>query len=181
MKKILIVVGSLRRNSFNRQLAEIIQEMLKDRVQVSEMEYADLPFMNQDIEYPTPLSVARVRREVQEADGLWIITPEYNYQIPGVLKNALDWLSRPLVPGDAKRISALTGKPVVISSVAGGSAGAGARKNLSSLLKVLSMQLLGAEGVGVVLDSEAFRTNQLVLTEEKKAELMALAEIMLAE
>ena len=100
MKKVLMIVGSLRKESYNLQLAKQAAEMLKDKVQVSILYYADLPFMNQDIEFPTPESVARVRQEVLAADGILIFSPEYNYQIPGVLKNLLDWLSRPLAPND---------------------------------------------------------------------------------
>ena len=89
MKKVLMIVGSLRKESFNLQLAKLAEEMLKDKVQVSILYYADLPFMNQDMEFPAPESVARVRQEVLAADGIWIFSPEYNYQIPGVLKNLL--------------------------------------------------------------------------------------------
>ena len=106
MKKVLLIVGSLRKESFNLQLAKLAEEMLKDKVQVSLLQYADLPFMNQDMEFPAPESVARVRQEVLAADGIWIFSPEYNYQIPGVLKNLLDWLSRPLAPNDWERGSA---------------------------------------------------------------------------
>ena len=84
MKKVLMIVGSLRKESFNLQLAKLAEEMLKDKVQVSIRYYADLPFMNQDIEFPPPESVARVRQEVLAADGIWVFSPEYNYQIPGV-------------------------------------------------------------------------------------------------
>ena len=87
MKKVLMIVGSLRKESFNLQLAKLAEEMLKDKTRVSILYYADLPFMNQDMEFPTPESVARVRQEVLAADGIWIFSPEYNYQIPGVLKN----------------------------------------------------------------------------------------------
>ena len=100
MKKVLMIVGSLRKNSFNYQLAKQVEQMLEGRAEVSFLFYADLPFMNQDIEFPTPESVARVRSAVQETDGIWIFSPEYNFQIPGVLKNLLDWLSRPLVRND---------------------------------------------------------------------------------
>ena len=91
--------------------------MLKGQAEVSYLHYADLPFINQDIEFPAPESVVRVRQAVQEADGIWIFSPEYNYQIPGVLKNLLDWLSRPLAPNDWERGSAVKGKSVTISGV----------------------------------------------------------------
>ena len=181
MKKILLIVGSLRKESFNLQLAKLAEEMLKDKVQVSILYYADLPFMNQDIEFPTPESVARVRQEVLAADGIWIFSPEYNYQIPGVLKNLLDWLSRPLVPNDWERGSAGKGKPVTISGVAGRSGAAGVRKHLSALLEVMSMNLIGGMGTGVSADAEAFETGRLNLSEENREALQAQAELFLSQ
>ena len=181
MKKILMIVGSRRKNSFNRQLAMQVQGMLDGRAESSFLDYDDLPFMNQDIEFPAPESVERVRRAVQEADAIWIFSPEYNFQIPGGLKNLLDWLSRPLVPNDRERISAAKGKPVTISSVAGKSAGAGVRKNLSGLLEVMSMKLVGGTGTGISLDGEAFATDKLTLSDKSREELMAQMELLLAE
>jgi len=181
MKKVLLIVGSLRKESFNLQLAKLAEEMLKDKVQVSILYYADLPFMNQDIEFPTPESVARVRQVVLESDGIWIFSPEYNYQIPGVLKNLLDWLSRPLAPNDWERGSAVKGKPVTISGVAGRSGAAGVRKHLSALLEVMSMNLIGGMGTGVSADAEAFETGRLNLSEETYEALQAQAELFLSQ
>ena len=135
--------------------------------------------MNQDIEFPTPESVARVRQEVLAADGIWIFSPEYNYQIPGVLKNLLDWLSRPLVPNDWERGSAVKGKPVTISGVAGRSGAAGVRKQLSALLEVMSMKLVGGQGTGVSLDAEAFQSGMLHLSEENIGAIRKQAEAFL--
>ena len=179
MKKILMIVGSLRKNSFNHQLAKQVEAMIAGKAEVSYLHYADLPFMNQDIEFPAPESVARVRQAVQEADGIWIFSPEYNYQIPGVLKNLLDWLSRPLAPNDWERGSAVKGKPVTISGVAGRSGAAGVRKNLSVLLEVMSMKLIGGQGSGVSLDAEAFQSGVLNLSEENLAEIRRQAEAFL--
>ena len=181
MKKVLMIVGSLRKESFNLQLAKLAEEMLKDKAQVSILHYADLPFMNQDIEFPTPESVARVRQVVLESDGIWIFSPEYNYQIPGVLKNLLDWLSRPLAPNDWERGSAVKGKPVTISGVAGRSGAAGVRKHLSALLEVMSMNLIGGMGTGVSADAEAFETGRLNLSEENREALQAQAELFLSQ
>ncbi|MBQ8237965.1 MAG: NAD(P)H-dependent oxidoreductase [Oscillospiraceae bacterium] len=169
MKKVLMIVGSLRKNSFNLQLAREIQGMLEDRAQVSFLEYGDIPFMNQDIEFPVPESVDRVRQAVREADGIWIVSPEYNYQIPGVLKNLLDWLSRPLAPNDWQRGSAVKGKAVTISGVAGKSGAAGVRKNLSALLEAMSMKLIAGMGTGISLNAEAFRSGVLALSEAHRA------------
>ena len=179
MKKVLMIVGSFRKNSFNHQLAKQVEAMLEGKAAVTFLQFADLPFMNQDLEFPAPESVARVRQAVQEADGIWIFSPEYNYQIPGVLKNLLDWLSRPLVPNDWERGSAVKGKPVTISGVAGKSAAAGVRKHLSALLEVMSMKLIGGQGSGVSLDTEAFRSGVLNLSEENLAEIRGQAEAFL--
>ncbi|MBQ9844742.1 MAG: NAD(P)H-dependent oxidoreductase [Oscillospiraceae bacterium] len=75
MKKVLMIVGSLRKNSFNMQLARYVEEMLAEKAQVSFMDYAELPFMNQDIEFPAPDSVAKARQAVMDADGILIFTP----------------------------------------------------------------------------------------------------------
>ena len=179
MKKVLLIVGSLRKNSFNHQLAKKVEAMLAGKAEVSFLSYADLPFMNQDIEFPAPESVAHVRQAVQEADGIWIFSPEYNYQIPGVLKNLLDWLSRPLLPNDLERSSAVKGKPVTISGAAGRSGAAGVRKNLSALLEVMSMKLVGGMGSGVSLDTEAFRSGVLNLSEENVGAIRAQMEELL--
>ncbi|MBQ3875310.1 MAG: NAD(P)H-dependent oxidoreductase, partial [Bacteroidaceae bacterium] len=96
MKKVLFVVGSLRKQSFNRQVSEFVKILLDGKVQVSELDYADIPFVNQDIEFPTPPSVDRVRKQITEADAIWVFTPEYNYSYPSVVKNLFDWLSRPM-------------------------------------------------------------------------------------
>ena len=181
MKKVLMIVGSLRKNSFNLQLAKAAEEMLKGQARVSYLHYADLPFMNQDIEFPVPENVVTVRQAVQEADGIWIFSPEYNYQIPGVLKNLLDWLSRPLAPNDWERGSVVKGKAVTISGVAGRSGAAGVRKNLSGLLEVMSMKLIGGMGTGISLDAEAFRTNQWNLSKEDEKALKKQAELFVSQ
>ena len=155
--------------------------MMEGNAEVDFLNFADLPFMDQDIEFPPPECVVRVRRAVQEADGIWIFSPEYNYQIPGVLKNLLDWLSRPLNPSDSQRVSAAMGKTVTICSVAGKSAGAGVRKNLSSLLEVMSMKVIGGMGTGISLDSTAFQTDTLLLSNKCREELKAQVELFLTE
>ena len=181
MKKVLMIVGSLRKNSFNLQLAKVAEEMLKGQAEVSYLHYEDLPFMNQDMEFPAPESVARVRQAIQGADAIWIFSPEYNYQIPGVLKNLLDWLSRPMAPNDWERGSAVKGKIVTISGVAGRSGAAGVRKNLSALLEVMSMKLIGGMGTGISADAQSFATGRLNLSEENLETLRVQAELFLSQ
>ena len=175
MKKILFVVGSMRKESFNRQRANIIAEELKGKAEVSFLSYGDIPFMNQDIEFPTPEEILRVRSEVEGVDGLWIFTPEYNSSYPGVLKNLLDWLSRPHKPNDYANGSSVTDKKVAISGVAGKSAAAGSRGKLKDLLEIMGMKVMENQ-VGVTINPEAWVNNELTLSDDKKEELKKQAE-----
>ena len=180
MKKILFIVGSLRSDSFNRQLAMQAEKLLAGRAELEYMQYRDVPFFDQDVEYPVPESVERLRAAVKAADGLWIFCPEYNYSYPGVLKNLLDWLSRPVDPRDRRSGSVLAGKKAAISGAAGRSAAAGARRNLEALLKAMSMVPVGGSGTGVALDAEAFQSSRLTLSAETIAALNAQADELLA-
>jgi len=179
-KKIVMIVGSLRKQSLNRQLAERAASLLDDRnMEVSFLEYGDIPFMNQDIEYPAPEEVSRVRKEVQDADGIWFFSPEYNFSYSGALKNLLDWLSRALDPADYMKGSYISDKKVAISGAAGRSAAAGSRARLRELLKVLRVQLLDEE-IGIVLSSESFQSDRLKLSEEDEAALAKQVEAFAA-
>ena len=179
MKKVLFIVGSLRKESFNRQLAEKAEKLMAEKAEVAYLNYSDVPFMNQDVEFPAPESVKRAREEVINADALWFFTPEYNYSYPGVLKNLLDWLSRPLTPGGAREKSAIAGKSAAISSAAGRSGGAGARTKLGELLECIFVNPIECEQTGVAMSAETFRTGSLVLNPEQQASLKAQAEALL--
>lgn len=178
-KKILMIVGSLRRSSFNRQLANKIAAVIGDRADVSFLEYADMPFMNQDIEDPVPEAVSRAREEVIDADGIWICTAEYNFNIPGVLKNLLDWLSRPLIPGDRKSGTAVKGKPVAISGVGGQNATKNSREILTGLLKFMQMDVMETPQTGMAVGKDAFISDVLDLSDGSAAELRAQADAFL--
>jgi len=140
--KILAIVGSLRKESYNRQLALAAKEILGDRVDFDILEYQDVPFMNEDIEFPAPEAVKRVREEVKSADGIWFFTPEYNHFFPGVLKNLIDWLSRPI---SEKEPQVLAGKPAAISGASPGMAGTSlAQDHLVTLISFLNMDVMNA-------------------------------------
>lgn len=179
MKKILMVIGSLRENSFNRQLARTAAEMLNGRAEVKFLDYGDIPYMNQDKEFPVPVEIARVREEVKEADGVWIFTAEYNYQLPGMLKNLLDWLSRPIIPGNMESGTAAMGKPAAISGVGGKNATAGARERLTELLSFIGMKVMEKPQTGIELSMEEFQTDRLDLSVENRLILQRQAEAFL--
>src|SRR5271157_900177 len=99
--RILALVGSLRAGSYNRQLAEAAVRHAPDGIAVDIFDdLADVAFYNEDIDRPGAVAAAdRLRADVESADALLLVTPEYNGTIPASLKNAIDWISRPYGSG----------------------------------------------------------------------------------
>jgi chromate reductase len=112
------IAGSLRRSSYNRALLCAARQLTPPSL-VIEIEVLDeVPMFNADLDgADTPEAVVRLRRSVREADGLLLVTPEYNHGVPGVMKNAIDWLSQPLAQ------SVLDGKPTAIMGASTGMTG----------------------------------------------------------
>ncbi|MCC2686016.1 MAG: NAD(P)H-dependent oxidoreductase [Paenibacillaceae bacterium] len=94
MMKIAAIVGSLRKDSFNLQLTLTIQDRYRDQMTLNIPDIGKLPLFNQDDELAAPPQVDAFKKAIAEVDGVILVTPEYNWSVPGVLKNALDWLSR---------------------------------------------------------------------------------------
>jgi len=92
--KIVAIVGSIRKESYNLKLAEHVQKRYKDKFELEILSLLDLPMYNQDIELDAPQVVLDFKAKVKAADAVLWITPEYNSTIPGVLGNAIDWMSR---------------------------------------------------------------------------------------
>lgn len=107
--RILGIAGSLRQGSYNRAALRAAQELAPDGMQIDSFDIGAIPLYNEDLRaqgYPPP--VADLRQRIKAADGLLIVTPEYNYSIPGVLKNAIDWASRPPEqPFDGKPVAVM--------------------------------------------------------------------------
>jgi len=175
MKKILFIVGSTRAKSFNLQVAKYVESIIKSKAEISFLEYMDVPVVNQDLEFPAPEAVTRVREAVGAADALWIFTPEYNCSYPGILKNVLDWLSRPLVAGDYNTPTVIRGKKVAVTGVGGGAKTSNCRQKLKELLEFIGADVK-AESLGLRADMEAWVTDVLTLDNEQKAELAKQAE-----
>ena len=108
------IAGSLRKGSYNHALLRATQLLAPANVRIHIHDLSEIPLFNEDLERATPPAVARLREAVSNADGFLVATPEYNHGVPGVLKNAFDWLSRP--PGK----TVLKGKP---SGIMGASPG----------------------------------------------------------
>src|SRR5215208_3142129 len=114
---ILGIAGSLRRQSFNRALLRAAQELAPDSARIEVFEIDGIPGINEDEEGNPPAKIVDLKQRIRTADAILIVTPEYNYSVPGVLKNAIDWASRPY--GD----SAWTGKPAAIMGATVGTIG----------------------------------------------------------
>lgn len=112
---IAAIVGSIRKDSYNMQLAKSMQERYKDKMNIEIADIGRLPFFAQDEENNPPEIVKEFKSSIAKADGVLIVTPEYNWSVPGVLKNALDWTSR------VEKV--LIEKPVMVVGVTPGSAG----------------------------------------------------------
>ena len=108
MTSLLVLVGSLREQSLNKRLANVAIANVSDGVQTSFVDLSTLPLYNGDHDGEnSPESVRAFRAALHAADGVLIVSPEYNYAIPGVVKNAIDWASRPMMPRHA-----MVGKPM---------------------------------------------------------------------
>lgn len=182
MKHILFIIGSLRKNSFNRQLASIAEDLLKDRFNISYLDFSDIPYMNQDLESQqehmttSQQAVFRVRQEVLKADGIWIFTPEYNQSYPGLLKNLFDWLSRPMDIANFANPTAVQGKKVTASGAGGKNKTAYCRAKLNDLLEYIKMDVMKEPQTGITLGMEAWVKGEFKLSEEQINELKIQAE-----
>lgn len=135
--RILGIAGSLRRQSYNRSALRAAVQLAPEGAMVDIFELDGIPGFNQDDEQNPPAKVVDLKRRVREADAIFFVTPEYNYSIPGVLKNAIDWASRPY--GD----SAWNGKPAAIMGASIGVIGtARAQYHLRQMMVFLNMHAI---------------------------------------
>ncbi len=136
--QIAVVVGSLRRESFNRKLASALVKLAPSEFSFAQLQIDDLPLYNQDEDGNQVGAVDRLKREIRAAQGLLFVTPEYNRSIPGVLKNAIDHASRPYGK------NAWGGKPAGVLGVSVGAIGtAMGQQHLRNILAYLDVPTLG--------------------------------------
>jgi chromate reductase, NAD(P)H dehydrogenase (quinone) len=136
--KIAVIVGSLRRDSFNRKLANAMVKLAPSEFLFQQAQIGDLPLYNQDDDANQAESVKRLKNEIRGSQGLLFITPEYNRSIPGVLKNAIDHASRPYGQ------NAWAGKPAGVLGASIGVIGtAMAQQHLRNVLAYLDVPTLG--------------------------------------
>lgn len=134
---IAVIVGSLREGSFNLSFARAVEGLLPEGSKFNYIDI-DLPLFNEDSESNVSESVKQAKATVEAADGILIVTPEYNRGMPGVLKNAVDWISRPYGS------NSFNGKPVAIAGVSGGPIGtAASQQQLKAVMLYLNARVMG--------------------------------------
>ena len=165
--KIVGIAGSLRRASYNRAALREAKQLVPGDASLETFELDGIPGFNEDLERAPPARVVELKARVRAADAILIVTPEYNYSVPGVLKNAIDWGSRPY--GD----SAWAGKPVAVMGASVGVLGtARAQYHLRQSFVFLNMFPLNQPEVMIANAAQKFDANGR-LTDEKAKELIA--------
>jgi chromate reductase len=166
--------GSLRRGSYNKALLQAAVGLLPAGAKLETFDLAGIPPFNQDLEGQPPDTVKTFKQKIRAADAILIATPEYNYSIPGVLKNAIDWASRP--HGD----NALDGKPVAIMGASIGMLGTSrAQYHLRQTFVWLNMFPLNQPEVMVPFAPNSINEQGVVTDQKTKDKIRELLEALI--
>ncbi|MDP3267839.1 MAG: NAD(P)H-dependent oxidoreductase [Legionella sp.] len=173
-KRIAVIVGSLRKESYNRKMANILISLAPESISPEIVEIGDLPIYNQDFddEGNVPASWTRFRKDMSECQGVLFVTPEYNRSVPGVLKNAIDVGSRPYGQ------SIWSGKPGAVMSVSPGAIGGfGANHHLRQSLVFLDVPTLQQPEAYIGQAGTLFDENNELSSEETRKFLRKFMEM----
>jgi chromate reductase len=163
MTKIAVFVGSLQENSLNKKLAQNLEKMAPEGTEFVYVDLGSLPLYNQDLEANYPAEAQAAKDIVAAADGVLIATPEYNRSIPGVLKNALDWVSRPWGH------NTFDGKPLGIVGATIGPVGtAVAQSDLRHIAGYLNMKLMGQPELYLPTATNKFDENGSIVDDSRE-------------
>jgi len=163
MFKVAVLVGSIRPNSSNLQFARALEKLALGRLQFDVIDLAALPFYDETLWANPPAAVLDMKQRIAAADAVLFVTPEYNRSIPGVLKNAIDWPSRPFGQ------SVWDGKPAaIVGATAGQSGTAQAQAHLRSILPILGVVLMGRPEVYQTLKPGMIDENHLITDERTR-------------
>jgi len=170
---ILGFAGSLRKGSYNRSLLGAAAELLPGNARLDIFDLEGIPPFNQDLEKSPPQKVSEFKAKIRSADAVVIVTPEYNYSMPGLLKNAIDWASRP--PGD----SAWPGKPLAVMSASTGMLGGSrAQYHLRQTLLSLNVIPVTRPEVFVTFAAEKFDENGKLTDQAVKEVVKQLLQVL---
>ncbi|MGA3192984.1 MAG: NADPH-dependent FMN reductase [Candidatus Bathyarchaeia archaeon] len=169
--RILGFAGSLRKNSLNKALLRAAVQLAPKSAVIETFDLEGIPLFNQDLETQPPKKVKDFKAKIRDADAILIVTPEYNYSIPGVLKNAIDWVSRPYSD------NAFDGKPVAVMGASTGMLGtARAQYHLRQCLVFLNMHPTNLPEVFVTFAREKFDENGGLKDEDTKKHIVKALE-----
>ncbi len=173
--KILGISGSLRKESFHTKLLKTAAAMPFEDAEIEIVEIGNLPLFNQDWEADPPETVKEFKKKIRESDAILFVTPEYNYSVPGVLKNAIDCGSRPY--GE----SAWSGKPAAIMSGSVGILGGSrAQYHLRQMMVFLDMHPLNKPEVMVPMIQDKFDEGGNLTDEATRAKVKEMIEALVA-
>ena len=171
--KILAFAGSLRKGSYNKALVRAAVELAPENVSIEVFDLEGIPPFNQDLENQPTEKVVDFKAKIMRADALLIATPEYNYSVPGVLKNAIDWASRP------RADTPLEGKPVAIMSASTGRfGGARAQYHLRQSFVFLNMHPINRPEVMLPLARDNIDENGNLTNEQTRQLIRQLIEAL---
>jgi chromate reductase len=172
---ILGTAGSLRKKSYNRAALRAAQQLAPENVKVEIFELDGIPAFNQDEEQNPPEKVRELKARIRAADAILLVTPEYNYSIPGVLKNAIDWASRPY--GD----NAWQGKPVAVMGASVGAQGSSrAQYHLRQVFVFLDMLPVNKPEVMISNASQKFDEAGDLIDQETRKHIRGLLESLVS-
>jgi chromate reductase len=178
MKKEMLVLGfagSLRKDSYNKSLLRAAGDLAPKNMKLETFDLEGIPPFNQDLEMKMPVKVKEFKAKIRAADAILIVTPEYNYSVPGVLKNAIDWASRPY--GD----NAFEDKPVAVMSASGGMlGGARAQYHLRQSFVFVNAHLLNRPEVMVTFANEKIDENGKLTDETTRKKVKELLKALVA-
>jgi len=172
---ILGFAGSLRNGSYNRALLHVAADLVPKDTKLDIFDLKGVPPFNQDLENSMPEIVKEFKAKIRSADAILIATPEHNYSIPGVLKNAIDWASRPY--GD----NSFDGKPAAVMSASTGMlGGARAQYQLRQVFVFLNMHPLNRPEVFVTFANQKFDEKGRLTDEKTKEFIKQLLQALVA-
>lgn len=160
MFKITAIVGSLRKESFNKKLMLALNQLPHPELEFNILDISQIPLYNQDLDEHLPAAVVQFKKTIENSDGILFVTPEYNRSIPGVLKNIIDWGTRPYGK------NSWLNKPAAIIGISPGTIGtAVAQAHLRSVLVTVGTKVMNGPEVYMVHKPELFDENFTILNE----------------
>jgi chromate reductase len=173
--QVAVLVGSLRKESFNRQLANAVLKLVPPELTMKFLEIGDLPLYNQDDDGNQHPNVKRLKSEISASKAVLFVTPEYNRSMPGVLKNAIDHASRPYGQ------SAFAGKPAGVIGISVGAPGTSmAQQHLRNTLAYLDMPTLGQPEVFIQMKEGLFDAKGAIASEGTRKYLQGWVDAYVA-